>query len=220
MPQAAPTAESPRRGEIVAVSARLFSRDGYRDTSIRDIATALDIKSASLYYHFENKDQILFAIAHGLMEDFVAEVTPLLDAPEDPIAAILAVVDAHLRFDFANLDRVIVSARERRSLPAELQRPINALRARHRHAVQDVVAAGAADGAFGVVSPEIATNALLDLLTGVKEWYHPPRDGRLDALVETYRGFALALLGRASDRKSATAAGRSAPRSSTSQATR
>ncbi len=193
------TADSPRRDEIVAVSARLFSRAGYRDTSIRDIATALGIKSASLYYHFANKDQILFAIAHGLMEDFVAEVTPLLDgaATDDPAAAIGAAVDAHLRFDFANLDRVLVSAHERRSLPDDLQRPINALRARHRHAVQAVVAAGAADGTFAVASPELATNALLDLLTGVKEWYHPPRDGRLDELVASYRRFALALLGRA-----------------------
>jgi AcrR family transcriptional regulator len=221
MPEAPATA-SPRRDEIVKVSARLFSRDGYRETSIRDIAAALDIKSASLYYHFANKDQILFAIAHGLMEDFVAEVTPLLGdgAAADPAGAIEAAVGAHLRFDFANLDRVLVSAHERQSLPLDMQKPINALRARHRHAVQAVVEAGAADGAFAVDSPRLATSALLDLLTGVKEWYHPPRDGRLDALVDAYRGYALALLGRASERKVATAAGRSAPRSSSSQATR
>jgi AcrR family transcriptional regulator len=187
-----------RRDEIVATSAGLFRARGYRDTSVRDIARALDIKSASLYYHFENKDQILFAIAHGLMEDFISEVTPVLFAHDDPVTAILAVVDAHLRFDVANHDRVIVSNRERRSLPDELLKPINALRTRHRRAVQGVVEAGAAEGAFAVASPRTATYALLDLLTGVKEWYHPPRDGRLEALVEEYRGFVLALLGRSS----------------------
>jgi len=214
------TAEGSRRDEIVAVSARLFRQRGYRETSIREIADALGIKSASLYYHFVNKDEILYAIAHGLMEDFVAEVTPVLAAAADPPAAIRAAVDAHLRFDYANLDRVIVSARERRALPAARQRPINELRADHRHAMRDAVAAGVADGSFAVDHPEIATNAVLDLLTGVKEWYHPPRDGRLDALVADYRGYALALLGCANERNSATAAGRSAPRSSTAQPTR
>jgi AcrR family transcriptional regulator len=187
-----------RRDEIVATSAGLFRARGYRDTSVRDIARALDIKSASLYYHFENKDQILFAIAHGLMEDFVAEVTPVLFANHDPVAAILGVVDVHLRFDVANHDRVIVSSRDRRSLPDELLAPINALRARHRRAVQGVVEVGVAVGAFTAASARTSTYALLDLLTGVKEWYHPPRDGRLEALVEEYRGFALALLGRSS----------------------
>lgn len=187
-----------RRDEIVAVSAALFRSHGYRDASVRDIAKALDIKSASLYYHFESKDDILVAIALGLMEDFVAEVTPVLaEHPDDPVAAIKAVVDVHLRFDFANLDRVIVSARERRSLPEELQRPINVLRARHRRAVQRVVEAGEAQGTFVLAaSPRTVTSALLDLITGVKEWYHPPRDGRLETLIAHYQSFVLALLGR------------------------
>lgn len=188
--------ETPRSREIATVSARLFRQAGYRETSIRDIAEALQIKSASLYYHYENKDEILYAIAHGLMQDFVAEVTPVLREHADPVDAIGAVVAAHLRFDYARLDEVLVSGRERRSLPAELQRPINNLRARHRHALRDRIAEGAAAGAFDVADPALAASAVLDLLTGVKEWYHPPRDGRLDSIVVTYQRYVGALLGQ------------------------
>lgn len=184
-----------RAREIAAVSARLFRTTGYRETTVREIARALDIKSASLYYHFEKKDDILFAIAHGLMRDFVREVTPVLTAHADPVEAIAAVVDAHLRFDFARLDEVLVSARERRSLPPEMQRPINALRTRHRHAVKRRIADGVAHGVFAVDDASLAASAALDLLAGVKEWYHAPRDGRIDDLVATYQGFALGLLG-------------------------
>lgn len=186
---------TPRSREIATVSARLFRQTGYRETSIRDIAKALEIKSASLYYHYENKDEILFAIAHGLMQDFVAEVTPVLRRHDDPAEAVGSVVEAHLHFDFARLDEVLVSARERRSLPPELQRPINKLRARHRHALKERIEAGIAAGAFDVEDASLAASAVLDLLSGVKEWYHPPRDGRLDGLVVTYRRYVLALLG-------------------------
>jgi AcrR family transcriptional regulator len=189
---------SARAREIAAVSARLFRRAGYRETSIRDIARALDIKSASLYYHYGKKDDILFAIAHGLMQDFVREVTPLLAVETDPAEAIRAVVEAHLRFDFARLDEVVVSARERRSLPAEMQRPINALRARHRHALKGRIEEGVARKDFDVGDASLAASAVLDLLTGVKEWYHPPRDGRLDGIVTTYQRYVLALLGHRS----------------------
>lgn len=189
------TDRTPRAAEIAAVSARLFRKTGYRETTVRDIARALDIKSASLYYHFEGKDDILFAISHGLMRDFVREVTPVLAAHEDPADAISAVVEAHLRFELGRLDEVLVSARERRSLPADMQRPINALRARHRHALQAKIVDGVEQGLLDVDDPALAGSAILDLLTGVKEWYHAPRDGRLDGLVEAYQHFALALVG-------------------------
>jgi AcrR family transcriptional regulator len=214
------TSARSRRDEIIATSARLFRRSGYDDTSIRDIATALEIKSASLYHHFESKAEILFAISHGVMEDFGTEVTPALAQATDPVAAIDAVVDAHLRFDAGNRDRVLVSAHERHSLPAPRQRAINAMRARHRQAVRQVIVDGSAAGDFAVDDPVVATAALLDLLTGVKEWYHPPRDGRLDHLVATYQRLAGAVLGRASERNVATAAGRSDPRNSNAQPTR
>ena len=187
--------ETPRRQEIVASSAALFRRQGYAQTSIRDLAAALEIKSSSLYYHFENKEEILYAIAHGLMLDFVAEVTAPLLSGGEPDQQVAAMVDAHLRFDLANLDRVLVSAHERHSLPDDKQRPINALRARHRRALEAVAGAGAERGIFAIADPRVAASGLLDLLSGAKEWYQPGRDGSLDQLVATYRGFAAGMLG-------------------------
>jgi AcrR family transcriptional regulator len=189
--------ETARAREITDVAAGLFRKAGYRETSIRDLAAAVDIRSASLYYHFGKKEDILFAIAHQLMLDFLEDVTPVLDT-EDPERAVRAVVGAHLRFEFSRLDHVIVSARERRLLPVERQRPINALRARHRDALAETIARGATRGVFVTDVPQLAAHAVLDLLNGVKEWYHPPRDGSLDRLVERYEHHVLALLGHPS----------------------
>jgi AcrR family transcriptional regulator len=128
------------------------------------------------------------------MEDFVANVTPLLETAPDPTAAVSTIVDAHLRFDASHRDQVLVSAHERRSLPAQQQRPINALRARHRDAVVDTIEQGRAAGAFTVDDAQIAANGVLDLLSGVKEWYEPREHGKLDALVVRYQRLVLALL--------------------------
>lgn len=187
--------ETPRREEIAAASAALFRRQGYPQTSIRDLAAALEIKSSSLYYHFENKEEILFAIAHGLMLDFVEQVTAPLLSGDDPGAQVAAMVEAHLRFDLANLDRVLVSAHERHSLPEDRQRTVNALRARHRRALETVLTAGAERGVFTLADPRVAASGLLDLLSGVKEWYRPRRDGSVEQLVATYQGYAAGMLG-------------------------
>jgi AcrR family transcriptional regulator len=47
------------RQRILEVAARLFSEQGFAGTSIRDIADALGVTKAALYYHFPSKDAIL-----------------------------------------------------------------------------------------------------------------------------------------------------------------
>jgi AcrR family transcriptional regulator len=47
------------RQEAVRVALTLFTEQGYEATSLRQIAEALGINKASLYYHFPNKEAIL-----------------------------------------------------------------------------------------------------------------------------------------------------------------
>ena len=47
------------REEILEIAARLFVRNGFANTSTRVIAEEVGIRQASLYYHFQGKDDIL-----------------------------------------------------------------------------------------------------------------------------------------------------------------
>jgi len=60
------------REEILDAAAELFSRHGYAATSTRAIALAVGIKQASLYYHFANKEQILFELLTGTVQPSLA----------------------------------------------------------------------------------------------------------------------------------------------------
>lgn len=66
-------AETRRQAQRVALE--LFTRQGYEATSLREIADALGINKASLYYHFPNKA----AIVRSLVEDRGAEAAALAD---------------------------------------------------------------------------------------------------------------------------------------------
>lgn len=75
MAQASRTEEKLRdvsRRMILDQTARLLVRKGYGDTSLRDIATACDMKAGSLYYHFEGKD--------ALVEEVMTEGVRRVDA--------------------------------------------------------------------------------------------------------------------------------------------
>lgn len=65
------TTLSPRE-QILDVCARLFTERGYAATSTRDIADAVGIRQASIYYHFAGKP--------GILEELLARtVRPTLD---------------------------------------------------------------------------------------------------------------------------------------------
>jgi len=48
------------RGAIRQAAAERFFHQGYEATTVREIADALDIRAESIYYHYPDKQQILF----------------------------------------------------------------------------------------------------------------------------------------------------------------
>ena len=56
--------------EILEASLELFSVQGFEATSISQIASAVGIRKASLYSHFENKQAILDALVKDVLEQY------------------------------------------------------------------------------------------------------------------------------------------------------
>jgi AcrR family transcriptional regulator len=56
------------RAQILDAAGRMFSEQGYGAASTRKIADAVGVKQASLYYHFESKEEILAGLLAGTVE--------------------------------------------------------------------------------------------------------------------------------------------------------
>ncbi|GAB2700064.1 TetR/AcrR family transcriptional regulator [Nocardia thraciensis] len=56
---------------------RLFSSKGFDQTSLREVADAVGITKASLYYHYASKKDLLLAILEPIVDDLNAVVTGL-----------------------------------------------------------------------------------------------------------------------------------------------
>ena len=73
------------RESILMAALRLFSRNGYEGTSMRDIAGEVGISQGAIYKHFAGKDALLEAIC-TCMEDADARHTETAGVPaEDPL---------------------------------------------------------------------------------------------------------------------------------------
>jgi AcrR family transcriptional regulator len=89
------------KAEIHRAATELFSTQGYEKTSLREIAEAVGITKASLYYHYSSKQDLLRAIVGTFLDDMSRILGLVEDMPWSPeterelLGAYVDVVVAH-----------------------------------------------------------------------------------------------------------------------------
>jgi TetR/AcrR family transcriptional regulator, cholesterol catabolism regulator len=73
-----------RRDELLAITARLFAKKGFRNTTVRDIADAAGILSGSLYHHFDSKESMVDEILSTFQEELFGQYDEILASDADP----------------------------------------------------------------------------------------------------------------------------------------
>jgi AcrR family transcriptional regulator len=106
------------RQRILDVALQLFIDQGYEATSLREIAERLDVSKAALYYHFEQKAEILIALHLRLHEVglHVAKRLDDLDTGADPVKAWLSLLDEFIENLKANRDLLLLHQRNMQAI--------------------------------------------------------------------------------------------------------
>lgn len=66
-----------RRTQIMQAAQKALQQDGTHGFSFRTLADEIGIKSASIHYHFANKDALFLALATQYREDFIQELATI-----------------------------------------------------------------------------------------------------------------------------------------------
>ena len=82
------------REEIIRLSMGLFARSGYDGVSMRDVASAVGVTPAALYYHFSDKEQLYLDVVHCAFGEMVDTLKAALLGAETPWARLESVVVA------------------------------------------------------------------------------------------------------------------------------
>lgn len=98
-----PRKHSPRRKgrtareEILDASSELFTTQGFATTSTHQIADAVGIRQASLYYHFPSKADIFLTLLMGTVQPSLDLASDLAQSDESPALKLWALVAAETR---------------------------------------------------------------------------------------------------------------------------
>jgi AcrR family transcriptional regulator len=121
-----PTGRS-RREQILAVAARLFARHGFHGVSIADIGAAVGVSGPALYRHFPGKEALLAEMLVGISEHLLAGGRARATAPEEPRAALVALVEFQVEFALREPELIVVQDRDLANLPDPARRRVRHL---------------------------------------------------------------------------------------------
>lgn len=84
-----------RRAEIMDASMLLFMKKGYANTTTQDIVDKVNISRGLLYYHFKNKEDILYCLVERYSEKLLRDIHVIVnDDDKTAIEKIRAFIDA------------------------------------------------------------------------------------------------------------------------------
>lgn len=167
-----------RLDAIVRTAARLIYEHGVAGTSLDDVADALGIAKASLYYYVKGKDDLVYLCNKRIME--------LKDAAIDAADEAGATGAEKLRLFLAALMRIIMDPEsgmprlwQSGAVPTGKERDqLEGFNDAHSRRIQQWVREGMQDGSIATVDPTVVETALL----GAVYWIPMSRKFAADAV--------------------------------------
>ncbi len=161
-----------RRVEILKSAAAAFRRRGYHGASMGEIARALRMTKGSLYYYFENKEEILF-FCHDYSLDILLEVLERVeDAGGTPPRKLRSLIESFVHHILDDLRGTALTL-DFQALSAPRLRRVIAKRDRFDRGIRRLLQEGMDEGAFAPGDPKLLTFAILGAVNWIPRWFDP-----------------------------------------------
>lgn len=180
MPRTAPYQASLRKAEaqrqrVLSESMEIFSRRGFRATSMNEIASAVGLSKATLYHYFRSKEELLVRLYSNMLDESLEMGRETVAAAASPLAAIRDLIASRVVYTCRNQALLKVCFEEEHELPAELSAEV----VRRRRAFEDLFLTALREhlaqhpDLLAGMSPTVFMNMCLGAANWCYKWYRP-----------------------------------------------
>lgn len=177
---------------MTRAASELMAARGYHGTSMRDVAKAVGIQMASLYYYHASKQELLVHLMRTTLEDLRRSVEEAMEAAgPDPVDQLDAGLRAHIAFHVRRRDDVIITDSELRALEDENRPMILDLRDQYQNLVRGAIERGVERGELEGGRIGIVTTGVMTMCTDVALWYDPNGPLSVDGVADEILRFVM-----------------------------
>jgi len=164
---------SKRKEQIIDTAAKLFRKNGYEATSVRDLATEMDMEAASLYHHIKSKEELLESICFNMAAKFSTAIKEVNDIYFNAEEKLRMAIKLHVEIISANQDQSAVFLHEWRSLSEPKLSEFKQMRNKYENGFRIILEDGENENVFESVDKKFAVLTILSAVNWINEWYKP-----------------------------------------------
>lgn len=175
---------SDRRDQIVSAATELFYEYGFQKATMRDICRKIGITQAALYYHFRNKEEILYTIIERSSNNLYLLLRSCFSENKDPIERLKNAISQHILSIKHAREGAKIIIEDKRFLGGDLKRLVTekekAVFYLYRNQLKDLQKAGRIKRR----DLTVATFSILGMINWLYHWYRPDKGLSLEKIAE------------------------------------
>lgn len=170
-----PSRADAQRARVLRASVEIFSRRGYRATSMNEIAAGVGLSKPTLYHYFRNKEELLVRIYSEVLDESLRAGRETVAAAPTPLDALRDLLVSRVVYTCENRELLKICFEEEDELRPDLAEEL----LRRRRAFEDLVTAQvrahlAAHPEVELgMSPTVFSNLCLGAVNWTYKWFRP-----------------------------------------------
>lgn len=174
-----------KREAVIRAAARAFNARGYHNTSLDDIAAALEVTKPTIYYYVANKEQLLFQCFLAGLEQIRAAFADSSLEGRPARERLNAVLRHYARAIASDFGWCMVRAEEQDLSPA-MSRHIKLLKSEIDQGIRRLIREGVQDGSIEKCDPKMTAFALAGALNWIAHWFREDRSMSAGEIADTF----------------------------------
>jgi len=159
-----------KRDAVIQVAARAFNERGYHNTSLDDIAAALEVTKPTIYYYVTNKEQLLFQCFVTGLEPIRGALREVKSSKAPARERLSAVLHQYAQAVASEFGWCMVRA-ENQDLSPAMSSHIRTLKAEIDQGIRRLLREGVRDGSIQPCDVKMTAFALAGALNWIAHWY-------------------------------------------------
>ncbi len=180
-----------RAQEIYLAAAQIFVTKGYNSTTLNDVADALNITKAGLYYYVESKQDLLYRIINLGLDSVQTEVLNPAREISDAEERLRFIVSNHARLSAGGNHAVVIISHEVNELNFHQREETLKRRREYFDFIRDTLIELKREGKLQNIDLTTATFTLLGMIIWLSRWFSPNGKMSVESVCEDVCEMAL-----------------------------
>jgi AcrR family transcriptional regulator len=159
-----------KREAVIRAAAHAFNRKGYHNTSLDDIAAALEVTKPTVYYYVTNKEQLLFECFVAGIEQIRAGFREAKSLEGPARERLNSVLRNYAQVMASEFGWCMVRVEEQDLSPA-MSGHVKAMKVEVDQGIRRLIREGVQDGSIHPCDPKMTAFALAGSLNWIAHWY-------------------------------------------------